>query len=798
MTDSPKMTTIAEGSPMSNHDPVPRLTKFASPQILLLLVTVSVLISEMAAYFIVNAWHFPFGLEIALLDAIVTTVIAFLALYFLVLRPMQSQARQLQDLEKALHQRDADYRGILEDQTVLICWINPQGDISFMNNAITKYQSEPSTKILGESYLTWFLPEDIPDVKMRLSRLTPDHPIETGEYRQKTDSGDLRWFSWTIRAIYNPAGVLIHYQAVGRDTTDYHHALEALQVSRDELEQKILQRTLERKAAEEQMSQRKWELQALNSGGNSFSPTLELNSRFAVWETLLVNELMVPSGQIYSYDFESHRFRVELSWSAYSRDDEEPKHGPLAADRVFQEMKPFFTVSSQSESGETLCIPLLSQGEVQGVIDLVIQGSKIRKNDTLDFFESLGYQIGAYIHMDRLFKAEKQSRQLAEVMRDASLALSQTLDLNTILQTIIASVARLVPEADRICIYTLKENQLQAIANGGRSPVDIPPLTELMDILDFPVIWELVKNQSARLIEDTNNESLWRSEFSWPTTRCWLGVPILLAGEIKGICCLESDGTGCFSQHEIGITQALLAEAAVAMQNAGLYKEIRISHERLKALSRRVVEVQEQERSYIARELHDDTSQALIGLTFALEIIKRDADSPQAVVEGVDELDRIINDILDNLHHLAVDLRPTALDHLGLIPAVRQYVHGISEKRAIPIHLEIPIQTHRLPVTIETGLYRIIQEALANVIHHAKATQATVRIEVDEDRVRALVSDDGVGFNVEDALSSGRLGLFGMSERVEMLGGSLSINSEPGYGTKIFMEIPYDNKIIDR
>ena len=141
-----------------------------------------------------------------------------------------------------------------------------------------------------------------------------------------------------------------------------------------------------------------------------------------------------------------------------------------------------------------------------------------------------------------------------------------------------------------------------------------------------------------------------------------------MAGEIIGICCLESDRPECFAQHEIGITQALLAEAAVAIQNAGLYEEINTGRERLQALSRRLVAVQEMERRYIARELHDDTSQALIGLVFALEIIKRDAGNPEAVASGVAEVDRIISEILDGLHRLAVDLRPSALDHLGLDP----------------------------------------------------------------------------------------------------------------------------------
>lgn len=931
MKNSPKIDTPIGEIPVGYHGATSQFAKFTSPPILLLLVLVSVLISEMAAYFIVDAWHFPFGLKTALLDAIVTIVFVFGALYFLVLRRMRTQAGRLQELEKALLQREADYLGIVEDQTVLICWINPQGEVSFFNKAITKYMTEPSVKILGESYLTWFLPRDIPSVKMMISQLTPDHPSDTGEFLQKTAAGDLRWFSWTIRAIYNPVGELIHYQAVGVDTTDYHCALEALKESRDELEQKVQQRTFElarvnrelraeiktrkkneglikmqsaaleaaadgimitdpegiiqwgnpaladlsgfplseligqtpaifnsgfhskvfysnlwstilsggawrgeiinrrrdktlyvdeqtitpvvdrggqvssfiaikhditaRKDAEEKESRRKWELQALNSVGTSFSPSLEFNWRFTDLEKLLVDELSVHSGEIYSYDPDLKRFDLETFWKVDAQDANAPISGPLNPRRVLEEKKPFFTTFSQPGRGEALCIPLISLGEVQGVIDLAIQGSKIGKDDRLDFFESLGYQIGVSFHNARLFKAEKKARQLAEMMWNVSLALSQTMDLNTILKILIESLEQLVPEADGIGISKLKDGLLHETASSGMSNHDRP---EILDIHDFPLLREIVETQAARLVVDTRSEPLWRSNFFLPTTRCWLGVPFRVAGEITGICYLESENPGCFSQREVGITQALLAEAAIAIQKASYFEDVRAGNERLQALSRRLVEVQEMERRYIARELHDDTSQALIGLAFALEIIKRDADKPEAVASGVVEIDRIIGEILDNLHHLAVDLRPSALDHLGLIPAVRQYIDAINEKGAIFIQLDVQEQSQRLPGEIETALYRIIQEALVNVIRHANATRANVRIEIDEEQVRVFVSDNGVGFNVQDALSNGRLGLFGMRERAEIVGGSLTITSGPGVGTKISMEVPYDNEFIDR
>jgi signal transduction histidine kinase len=204
-----------------------------------------------------------------------------------------------------------------------------------------------------------------------------------------------------------------------------------------------------------------------------------------------------------------------------------------------------------------------------------------------------------------------------------------------------------------------------------------------------------------------------------------------------------------------------------------------------------LVEVQETERSTIARELHDEASQALIGLVFALDILKRDANNPQAVAANVDELNRLVNGVLENLHRLAVDLRPATLDYLGLTAATRQYIAGVREKYGLAIQDEYMELPQRLPPDMETIIYRIIQEALANVVRHAKATQAEVRIEPDHDKIRVRISDNGSGFNLDEALAKKRLGLFGMRERAEMLGGSLKVESEPGCGTRISLEAPY-------
>jgi two-component system sensor histidine kinase NreB len=239
---------------------------------------------------------------------------------------------------------------------------------------------------------------------------------------------------------------------------------------------------------------------------------------------------------------------------------------------------------------------------------------------------------------------------------------------------------------------------------------------------------------------------------------------------------------------------AYTAPAAAAIQNAWLFEQVRSSRERLQALSRRLVEVQEGERRYIASELHDEVGQALTGLTLGLQLVDKKADDAQAVRAEVAEMNRMVERVLEELHRLAMDLRPASLDHLGLAAALRQHVAMVNEKYGLTAKFELVGIRDRLPEDMETALYRIVQEALNNVARHARAKCVDVVLEQREDNLILVIEDDGVGFDPQVTLNKGgRLGLFGMRERAEMLGGQLIIESAAGKGTTLVVEVPYDN-----
>ncbi len=250
--------------------------------------------------------------------------------------------------------------------------------------------------------------------------------------------------------------------------------------------------------------------------------------------------------------------------------------------------------------------------------------------------------------------------------------------------------------------------------------------------------------------------------------------------------------TNSLSEH-VSIAVLLVDQAAIAIQNAWLFDQLREGRNRLQVLSRRLVEIQESERKYIARELHDEASQALVGLKFILIGLREHPYDPNVVVSEADELETRIHEILDNLHRLASNLRPASLDHLGFVPALRQFIDGINGKSGITVELRVEGPLERLQQNTEINLYRIVQEALNNTIHHARASRAEVYLRKSAGCLTASIMDDGIGFDPAAVTKGDRLGLFGMRERAEMIGGNLSINSIPGEGTTIFVEIPDDH-----
>jgi signal transduction histidine kinase len=239
-------------------------------------------------------------------------------------------------------------------------------------------------------------------------------------------------------------------------------------------------------------------------------------------------------------------------------------------------------------------------------------------------------------------------------------------------------------------------------------------------------------------------------------------------------------------------------QVGVAVENASLYEEQRRSEMLRRQLMERGIDLQEEERKRIARELHDQTSQRLTSVLMTLGVLG-EAQSLEETQTHVSELRAEVARTLEEVHDLALELRPRLLDDLGLEAALRHYLGEFRDRFRIPTDLQVVgLDGRRLPARVETALYRVAQQALVNVARHAHAESVGVLLEDRGSLVVLIVEDDGVGFDVQEVMGSHvlqtNLGLYGMRERASLLGGTLTIESSPGGGTSLFVEVPLDRE----
>ena len=206
-----------------------------------------------------------------------------------------------------------------------------------------------------------------------------------------------------------------------------------------------------------------------------------------------------------------------------------------------------------------------------------------------------------------------------------------------------------------------------------------------------------------------------------------------------------------------------------------------------------IIQAQEQERQRIARELHDETSQVLTSLLISLTLLEESVETQEAR-ERIADTRALAHSTLRAIRNLSIDLRPSALDDLGLLPALRWYVKEYQKKCSIDVEFHASGFKERLPAEMETALYRIVQECLTNTAKHANANRVTITLKEETARVYARITDDGEGFDYEALLKTpGQergLGLAGMHERAVLLDGTLNIHSTSERGTIIEVSIP--------
>jgi signal transduction histidine kinase/HAMP domain-containing protein len=386
----------------------------------------------------------------------------------------------------------------------------------------------------------------------------------------------------------------------------------------------------------------------------------------------------------------------------------------------------------------------------------------------------------------------RRNQQLS-ILNAIAMTVNQSLDLEDMLRRSLDAVLKFT-DFDVGAVFLQEELQgmLKLMAYSGLSEEAANSAAEIgmldsscggvMDHGQIVIVPDLhrYRTKRARLLHKENLNTL-------------VHVPLMSKGCILGSMCVGIRRQKEFSEEEQKLLYAIGSHIAVGIENARLYAEVQMKERMRGELFMKAVNAQEEERKRIARELHDDTSQSLAAILYAVEdvIEMEKIDKIQKRLNGMHDL---VQHTLDGVQKVMFDLRPSMLDHLGLIPAIRWFAESRLKSKGVRVDVKDSSHMNRLPPEVETALFRIVQESILNIARHAAARNVSIDIFTNENKVRIEVEDDGVGFDLADLTlvpdSPRGLGLLGMQERIELLGGELEILSAPGSGTHLTMDIP--------
>jgi len=323
-------------------------------------------------------------------------------------------------------------------------------------------------------------------------------------------------------------------------------------------------------------------------------------------------------------------------------------------------------------------------------------------------------------------------------------------------------------------------------------PVD-EVLNQIVSLI--PPAWQYPEITAARITVDTVVvttpdfvESPWKQSASWGTVVGEQGSIEVIYRDVR-----PPEAEGPFLAEERDLINSLADSLSSYMNRRRAEQALREAHERLRALSQQLMEVQEIERRRLAHDLHDEIGQALTVVKMNLQTMQRLSDT-SAITTPLNDSKQVIDQILQHIRNLSLDLRPILLDDLGLVPAVRWYLSRQAERTGWNIDVDADESMPPLPQSVATACFRIIQEAITNIIRHSQATRISVSLRHEVGNLRLSIRDNGKGFDVAQALNhtaGGKtMGLLGMHERVRFLNGTIMIDSAPGQGAEIRIQIP--------
>jgi signal transduction histidine kinase len=424
-----------------------------------------------------------------------------------------------------------------------------------------------------------------------------------------------------------------------------------------------------------------------------------------------------------------------------------------------------------------LGVPILQRGVAYGNLYLTEkEGHGPFTDEDLELVQLLAAQAAVAIENARLYESTTRWLRQFETLNEIGNALASEVELTPLLELVSRRLRDLLDAKLVLIALPGPGADLVVAAAAGDGTYGLPGMSVELDHSKMGRVLERGRSERVdSVLEDPEVDQQTARRLG---VRAGLYVPLVIGGRAIGVVVAhDRDGPDPrFSDDDLRLAETLAARAAT-----GVDLSQRVSRDAV----RRVVEAQELERARLARELHDETGQALTSILLGLKPFEANAKGED--LEAVGALRELVVSTLQNVRRLAVELRPSALDDLGLVPAIDRLAQSFGET-GVHVDVEAPIGDARLPEAVETTLYRIAQEALTNIAKHAEATRLSITLTRKNGSIAVIIEDDGKGFDPSTEVDG--LGLLGMRERLALVGGTLRIETAPGAGTTIAAEVP--------
>lgn len=517
--------------------------------------------------------------------------------------------------------------------------------------------------------------------------------------------------------------------------------------------------------------ERRIQLVVLNEISSVLSESLQLSQLLGSSIDSLISMIRVDAALVFLMDGEAGELAIAAHRGVsdeFAQSISRVKLGEGFNGKVVQSGEPLFVEDVSQDPSVTkmavvkegirsqLIVPLKSKGKVVGTLCVAARGRRRFRRDEVELLTAIGNQIGVAVENARLYEQEREATRQLRVSEERYRELFENANDAIWVHDLEGNITAANEASERLTGYTLEELRR----------------TNKLNVSKF------LSEESLSLAKEIRRKLLANEPVAQPYEQH----------------IIRKDNTDVV----LMVTTNLVTEGGkpVAFQHiARDVTEEKQMKENLRFYLKQITRAQEEERKRIARELHDDTIQYLVVLTRQLDDLASSSKGLSKEEKArLEDLRHQTTSIMEGVRRLSHDLRPATLDRLGLLPALEWLASSVEKISGITVNVKAQGAERRFSSEVELVLFRIAQEALSNVRKHSKATSAEVLVEFEDKKVRMTIKDNGKGFvlseTMGDLVKGGRLGLAGMQERVELLNGSLKLESEPGKGAAVIVEAP--------